>query len=293
MTTQIKRKIAKEDIAIWNGVDNTFTGLSATGRPIDLTPLDWVGIDVYAKCGSKTSTAINTAISALGSANIACLYLSPGTWTISDDITAGSNVYFKFAPGAVLSIASGKTVTFYSPEHLDIGKRQSIISATNFISGTITFTVPGVVYIETFGGIGGSNSYAANNTDVVNNMITDFPEGCTINFNNGEYYFDDTILNENKKLYMRGQGNPKQNTTDDEEGTELIWTSALDDAPGIKYGQSDYAQGYIIDLALNLEDQTSSTSSNVLACGVHIHDSKWFIIDNIQINIQLMSRGVQ
>ncbi len=118
--TQIKRDIGKQDIRMWDGSSATFNANSATGRPFILDKIDWPGVDVYAVYGSRTQAAISSACARIGTTNLARLYLSPGTWTISSDcdLSAYTNIYFYLPPGATLSVAATKTLTLYGPSNV-------------------------------------------------------------------------------------------------------------------------------------------------------------------------------
>ncbi len=114
MATQQKRKIAKEDVQMWDGANSTFAAKSVTGATINLTPFDWNGVDAYALYGEKTSSAVNSALTTIGSSN-AVLHLAPGTWAISDDVTIPSNITLQMPLGSIFSITAGKTVTVNGP----------------------------------------------------------------------------------------------------------------------------------------------------------------------------------
>lgn len=115
MTNTItKRLIGRQDIKPWDGVNETFS--YTTEDNVDLT-LHRCGnaVDVLAAYGyhsSRSSTAINAAISAIGS-NAVTLELDPGAWSASADVTipatAATVLY------GALTAASGKTVTFNGP----------------------------------------------------------------------------------------------------------------------------------------------------------------------------------
>jgi hypothetical protein len=65
-----------------------------------------------------------------------------GTYVISTDVTLASNIYLNPTPGTMYSIASGKTLTIYSPSNIIAQPNQQIFT------GTVTFTTGGVVYPE-------------------------------------------------------------------------------------------------------------------------------------------------
>ncbi len=146
--TQQKRKIAKEDIHIWDGSSETFSAESATGRPQQLNSVDWVGVDVEGRYGSRTGGALSAAAGRVGTTNGARLFLSPGTWTISADLDLSSytNIRLVCPPGVTISVTSGVTLTL--PKAIEAGTYQVFSSA---YKGTILFTEGTVVKLEWYG----------------------------------------------------------------------------------------------------------------------------------------------
>jgi len=92
---------------------------------------DGVWIDARAYGDSLSDTTITAAISDIGS-DYKTLVLSPGAWTISDDLTIPANVTLKPMQGAVMTIASGKIMRFRGG--LDAGLYQ-IFGTTGEVSG--------------------------------------------------------------------------------------------------------------------------------------------------------------
>ena len=89
-----------------------------------------------------------TAITTIGTAK-AILSIPAGNWPITENLTVPANLTLKFAHGAVLAIATGKTLTINGP--LEAGRYQ-IFSWTG--TGTVTYgnLVP-EVYPEWYGAI--------------------------------------------------------------------------------------------------------------------------------------------
>ncbi len=104
--TQRKRKIAKEDIHHWDGSSETFSAESATGRPVQLNSVDWVGVDVEGRYGSRSGAAISAAVARIGSTAKATIWLSPGQWTLTADLTISSNITLAPAPGAYITLGT-------------------------------------------------------------------------------------------------------------------------------------------------------------------------------------------
>ena len=46
------------------------------------------------------------------------IFLESGTWVQSTAVTSESNIYLKFAPGALIQPAAGISFTINSPEHI-------------------------------------------------------------------------------------------------------------------------------------------------------------------------------
>lgn len=84
--------------------------------------IDSLGIKFAADYGTVgTQAAISAAISAIGS-DSRTLYLCPGTWSITSDLTIPTNITLRPERGAILSIATGITLTINGS--LDAGPYQ-------------------------------------------------------------------------------------------------------------------------------------------------------------------------
>ena len=97
---------------------------------------------------SPYSGDLGTAITAIGSAKTV-LSIPAGNWPIAANLTVPANLTLKFAHGAVLTIATGKTLTINGP--LEAGRHQ-IFSWSG--TGTVAYgnLVP-EVYPEWYGAI--------------------------------------------------------------------------------------------------------------------------------------------
>jgi len=89
--------------------------------------------------GSLDASTINAAITDIGS-NVRRLLLKPGTWTIDADVTVPKNITLMFAPGAIASISTTKTLTMNGPLQSEIIKIFTLNG-----TGTVVF---GTGYIE-------------------------------------------------------------------------------------------------------------------------------------------------
>ena len=138
--TITKRLIGKQDMYGWDGVSDTFTATTSTGRTITLDRVDWVGIDVDGVQGSQTGTSIQSVISAVGAVNEVAVWLSPGTWNLSANITTTSNITLVVPPGAEIVLGAYDLVLAGPLVCHDL--------QTFDQSGAGTLTLPSMSYIE-------------------------------------------------------------------------------------------------------------------------------------------------
>jgi hypothetical protein len=115
MTTLTKGQIGVQDQKQYDGQNKTFTRDTSTGGSQTLLkPTSGTGaVDILAAYGSGTEytlATLNSALSAIGS-NSAAILFTPGTWTITDDVTIPANVGIIPVVGAVLTVSAGKTLT--------------------------------------------------------------------------------------------------------------------------------------------------------------------------------------
>ncbi|RLA57453.1 MAG: hypothetical protein DRR04_12800, partial [Gammaproteobacteria bacterium] len=114
MTTLYKGEIAPSDFKLWDGATGTYDRNTDTGGSETLNRMAWAGVDVLELFGNKTNrnlAAISAALTRIGSSNKVPIWLSPGTWTIDDDLTIPANVSLCLPPGALLTVSSAKTLT--------------------------------------------------------------------------------------------------------------------------------------------------------------------------------------
>jgi hypothetical protein len=116
--TVTKGYIGEQDIRKYDGTgSNTFTRPTSTGGTVTLNKVGYE-VDVLVSYGggaSYTDATISAALSAMGTTNKATLLLRPGTWVISNNITITSNITLKVPPGAIIQVATGKTLTINGP----------------------------------------------------------------------------------------------------------------------------------------------------------------------------------
>jgi hypothetical protein len=176
-----KTHIARQDIEVWDGVERDFTRETSTGAEITVQKYG-NEVDVLLAYGSGTDftdAAISSAEDAItADSSNAWMVLTPGTWTISSDLTLTQGLRVPY--GAILSIDSGKTLTINGP--LDAGFYQ-------IFSGSGTANVNqqrvNVVWYSTSGNgtsaskwVGGlTNAFSANAPDETNNYTYYCPSG--------------------------------------------------------------------------------------------------------------------
>lgn len=93
--------------------------------------------------------------------------LLPGSYAVGDDLSIPANIRLTIRDGAYLEIESGKTVTFSTPENIEVSNNQRIFSG----AGTVAFTYPGIVYANWWGAKG-DRTDAAGTTTAIQAAIT-------------------------------------------------------------------------------------------------------------------------
>lgn len=184
MTTVVKGKILEQDISHWDGVTRTAvrrdgTGGTATGNALG-HEVDV--LEVYGSGSSYTWQTITDCINRIGSAAVTLVF-KPGTWTIDQNLTIGSNFVCRVPAGCVFDVSSGKTLTFSGPVIRDYatwtsGSGTVTESGTRTYSGTHNFvsaTVQGIVSRGHIAGLTLSNnaSDATNDIDIAVGECTD------------------------------------------------------------------------------------------------------------------------
>lgn len=124
----------------------------------DMVMADGIWVDVRAYGSVTTDVTIQTAITSIGSDD-RTLLIPPGTWTINNNITIPSNIRLRVEMGAVLSIATGKTVTINGS--LEDGMHQ-MFSGLGNVAGMrkLDFLRP-----EWFGAVGDYSTTTRTGTD--------------------------------------------------------------------------------------------------------------------------------
>ena len=143
--TVTKGLVGKQDISLWYSADSdtkTFTRSTSEGYSLTLNKLDWVGIDACQVWGggvNRNRSVLVSAQSDISVSDTVDLWLSPGTWTIDDDLTFASypTLYMHMAPGAVLEVANTKTLTLYSPHNIVPSSQTQVVFSG---SGTVSYS---------------------------------------------------------------------------------------------------------------------------------------------------------
>ena len=132
----------------------------------------------YFNDGAFTDETIQAAIDYVTTDDVV-IYLESGTWVLSTSIVGTDNIYFQFAPGALIQPAVGITFTAYSPEHIIAGKRQQIADLTNNSTNPLLFTIGGIVHPGWTGALGdaATDDYAAVNALTQAGNTMEFPYG--------------------------------------------------------------------------------------------------------------------
>lgn len=136
--------------------------------------------------GVLTSATLQAAITAIGN-NAKTLIITSGSWTVSEDITFPSNIILEFEKGAVLNIATGKTVTLYCLDSPDNTTQIFNCSGT----GKVILQNYKATYADLFGAKGDNSTDSYNGIikacEAIANTSSIFGEGGTVFLNRGTY----------------------------------------------------------------------------------------------------------
>jgi len=122
--TVTRGKMGKDDVAIWDGTagDSKFSRETGSGYTLKLNKFDWVGVDVMQEYGggvSRSVASILSAVSDIGTSQNATIWLAPGTWTMTSEVTIPKNIALSVPSG--VSLVFSKGVTLWLKGSLDIG----------------------------------------------------------------------------------------------------------------------------------------------------------------------------
>lgn len=169
-------KLLRKDQNLYDGVKLTGSREDeTTGRTSGLKVNDSVDVvSVYGYGTDFSGGAIQRATTRIGSSTKVGLVLAPGTWSITESITIGSNFELIIPRGAVLDISSGVTLTLNCT--MSAGVHQ-IFSGSGTVSGSL---VVNRVYPEWFGA---ARDGSTDDATAINSAVT-LANGIT-----GELYF--------------------------------------------------------------------------------------------------------
>ena len=138
----IKGRIVRSDLYAYDGIAERVNRKDHTGGTLSSASVnDFVDVlQAYGSGINFTRDTISKCINAIGSSKNRTLQFSPGTWTIDDDLTIGSNFVCRVPAGCVFSVSSGKTLTFSGPVIRDF---------QTWTSGSGTVTENGTRYHST------------------------------------------------------------------------------------------------------------------------------------------------
>jgi len=146
--------IGEQDFSSYDGSDNrTFTRATSTGGTITLNKVGRE-VDVYVCYGQGLPVyqrgMIANALAAIG-ANKETIVLRPETWAIDGDLTIPSNVSLKIPKGAILEIATGKTLTINGPIECGLYQVFSCVGTGKVVFGSTSIDE---LCVEWWGAVG-------------------------------------------------------------------------------------------------------------------------------------------
>ncbi len=201
MTILYKGNLAPSDFKMWDGSSaTTFSRDTDTGGAETLNRMSWSGIDILEVFGDKTNrnlATINSALERIGSSNSVAVWLSPGSWSITDDVTITSNINLIVPPGASLSITAGKTITINGP--FSAGTYQVFSTTGTVIFGSLATKE---VLPHWWGGVGDANT---DNYAAFAAAIASLPNGGKIYIPAGRYKLTDELA-VHSGLTIKGAG---------------------------------------------------------------------------------------
>src|ERR1051325_6745763 len=144
MSSVIRRaKAVRGDLALWDGRATSATRPDASGGTITGLPIGMEVdvLQVYGNGTDRTDAAIATALRNIAALPVTLVF-SPGTWSITADITIPSTVTCHIPRGCVFDVSSGKTLTFS-------GALQRESNTWTSGAGTVTYTRANNVLVHT------------------------------------------------------------------------------------------------------------------------------------------------
>lgn len=260
--TAYRDYLSRQDFKWWTGSGSkTFSRKTSTGGSQTVTKIGNTvdALGAHGNGSTYTDVTLNAAITAASTNDIG-IEIAPGTWTISDDVTFPSTVMVIFHPGAVLSIATGKTVTFDRPDNIIASPNHQIFTTSG--TGTVAFTYAGSCYPDWWG-CKGDNS--TDDTTVFDNMIDDLAAGSIVHITPGKTYLASAITVD-EELKFTGGGTIKQLGSGASADTPFISISADNVSfDGITVDGNSSNQGAVTGANL-IEFTNSADDGEVIRC---------------------------
>lgn len=268
-----KGKISKEDCQIQSDElypTETFERVSSVGPTVTLTKTPDIWKTHSAVINARSSNngvlsdaTITAAISGINGASRS-LYIEPGAWAIDDNLTIPSTIHLIIDNGAILTIASGKTLTINGP--FDAGIYQVFSGA-----GSVSFGAGHVkeVYPQWWGAVGDDSTDNA----VAFQSAIDALQGAIVEVPSGIYRLGSMITNDNSVL-IEGAGRT----------TVLRITHS---GAGIKLtndAEADYDELTVNGLRNLIIDSTDETYPYTASSGILITECHFPHIENVSIS---------
>lgn len=176
------------------------------------------GVQIYAQDlsnGDYNTSDLNTIISSFGSSNV--ILLLKENWTIDNNVTFPANVIVKFLNGALLTISTGKTVTFTSS--IEANKSIQIFTGSGASGVRFSSNSNNVLFPEWWGA---DPSTSDDDTAAVQNCFTvaRASTGRIVSFGVGTYKVSSAGLTETSgSIYIKIVGAGRGLTTISKYGT--------------------------------------------------------------------------
>jgi len=140
-----------------------------------------------------------------------------GTGGDSCDLSTYTNITFAFQPGARVSVVTGKTVTFPSPENIQASKVHQIFTG----AGTVAFNSAGTIYPQWWGA---NNNDTSDDNTAMAAAVASYIAGSKIFLRGGsQYYSISAALAISKDVTIEGEGESSEirQATTQTEGLEI------------------------------------------------------------------------
>lgn len=213
MSSITKGQIGAQDLHLSDGsATKTFTRLTSNGYLLTLNDATFeVDALVTFGGGSRfTKATIDAALAVIGTTNKVTLLLRPGTWTITGDLTIPANVTLKTPPGALITIATGVTLTLNGSFEAD--PKYQVFSCTG--TGAVVFGTGSVkeVYPEWW-----QENTAPGTTDMTSGITAAVKTWVPVKLQSGQTYYSANYA----VIYIPANKTVTMGTTGDGRATML------------------------------------------------------------------------